>query len=88
MIFTVVWTAAAERELTAIWLAPANRAVVSAAANEIDRTLRVDPDQQGESRDFGQRILLETPLGVTFEVFSDDKLVHILDVWQFETHSR
>lgn len=88
MTFTVVWTEAAERELSAIWLSSTNRAFISAAANKIDETLRVDPDQQGESRNPGQRILLETPLGVTFEILTDDNLVRVLDVWQFATHIR
>ena len=88
MTFTVVWSAAAERELTELWLAAEDRSPVADAAYEIDQRLRVNPEQKGESRDFGQRIILLAPLGVTFEVLLDDRLVRVLDVWRFKTHRR
>jgi mRNA-degrading endonuclease RelE of RelBE toxin-antitoxin system len=85
MTFTVVWLKSAERELTEIWLAAEDRSMVTDAASEIDRRLRVQPEREGESRDSGQRILLIAPLGVTFEVLSADRLVRVLDVWSFRT---
>lgn len=85
MRFTVVWVAAAERELAEIWLSAGDRLNVTEATYEIDQRLRVKPDLEGESRDAGRRILLITPLGVTFEVLPNDQLVRILDVWRFQS---
>jgi len=86
MSYTVLWTAAAERELAALWLGAANRRDVTDASKEIDSRLRLTPAEEGESRDLGQRILLVPPLGVTFEVLDDDRIVRVLDVWRFEKH--
>ena len=85
MRFTVVWLESAEQELTEIWLAAEDRSLVTDAVYEIDQRLRDNPDQEGESRDFPQRMLLITPLGVTFEVLPEDGLVRVLDVWRFQT---
>lgn len=87
MSFTVLWAPAAEQELAALWLGAPDRRNVSDATNEIDSRLRLAPAEEGESRDFGQRILLVSPLGVTFEVFDDDRIVRVLDVWGFEKHA-
>ena len=83
MTYRVSWVPAAERELAELWLDAPHRPEVSDAANEIDARLRVTPADEGESRAHGRRILLVPPLGVTFEVFPDDRFVRVLDVWQF-----
>lgn len=83
MSYTVVWLASAELELAEVWLRAANRDRVTAAGNEIDIRLRTNPEIEGESRTRGRRILLVPPLGVTFEVHSDDRLVRVLEVWRF-----
>ncbi len=87
MIWTVVWLESAERELSTIWLDAEDRSLVAAAANAIDRALGRQPEQQGESREGGRRILLRPPLGVTFEVNPDDRLVRVLEVWRFRLPS-
>jgi len=86
MSYTVLWVPAAEQELAALWLGAPNRRDVSDSTNEIDTRLRLAPAEEGESRDFGQRILLVPPLGVTFEVFDGDRIVRVLDVWRFGTN--
>jgi hypothetical protein len=84
MSYTVVWVPAAEQELAQLWMDAAQRREVTQAAQEIDDRLRFAPADQGESRPHGRRILLVPPLGATFEILSDDRLVRVLDVWRFE----
>lgn len=85
MKYSVLWVREAERELASLWLNQSERAEVTRAANEIDRRLRNDPSDQGESRVHNLRILIEPPLGVTFEVRQQDRTVLVLDVWRFKT---
>ena len=82
MIHTVLWTATAERALTAIWVDAQDRSVVTLAANLIDHQLRTDPAEQGESRESGRRILIVPPLAVKFRVLSEDRIVRVLHVWR------
>ncbi len=82
MKYTVVWKPAAERTLTAIWLAGSDRAAIARAAREIDRLLQTSPNEIGESRDANRRIAFELPLGVTYSVNSQDRLVKVLEVWR------
>jgi hypothetical protein len=63
-----------------------DRQAVTDAANEIDRLLAIEPLDIGESREEGRRILLVPPLGVTFYVVSEDRIVRVLDVWSFDQH--
>jgi len=84
MSYTVVWVPAAEQELAELWLNAAQRREVTEAAREIDSRLRFSPAEQGESRPRGRRILLVLPLGVTFEILPEDRIVRVLDVWRFE----
>ncbi len=88
MIYTVLWTRNAEQKLAAIWLAASDRAAVTAAAHRIDQLLRNDPDQQGESRDQGRRVLVDPPLGVMFRVQPDDRQVYVLSVWRIDKRSK
>jgi len=81
MKWTVVWVSAAEQELAELWMRPGTARAVSAAAHAIDKTLSQNPEEAGESRGPGQRILLEPPLGVTFEVLANDRMARVLDVW-------
>ncbi len=80
MIFTVLWKPLAEEELASIWIDAQDRQTISAAANEIDKLLRVDPQSQGESRSGSQRVLIMEPLVVAFEVEEDDRRVSALSV--------
>jgi hypothetical protein len=84
MSYTVVWVPAAEQELAQLWMNTARRREVTEAAREIDSRLRAAPAEEGESRAHGCRILLVPPLGVTFEIFPEDRIVRVLDVWEFE----
>ena len=88
MKFTVIWVPEAEAALAAMWENRSTRAAVTAAANEIDRLLKTNPEEVGESRSSGQRIVLVSPLGATFEVREHDRLVVVTHVWQYATGQR
>jgi plasmid stabilization system protein ParE len=80
MIYTVIWKPLAEQKLASIWIDAQDRQAVSAAANEIDRLLRVDPQSIGESRSGSERVLIVEPLVVAFEVEEDDRRVSVLSL--------
>jgi len=84
MNFQVLWVSEAENELAAIWVAAPDRNAITSAAHVIDSVLRTNPEDAGESRDEERRILLESPLGVAFAVYPQDRTVHVLSVWRFE----
>jgi hypothetical protein len=48
------------------------------AMDRITSRLAVDPDEQGESRPEGTRVLVHPPLTVTFEVHTDDRSVVVV----------
>jgi mRNA-degrading endonuclease RelE of RelBE toxin-antitoxin system len=81
--YTVTWKPEAERRLAELWLNATDRTAITRAANEIDRRLQTNPDQEGESRSDGRRLLLVKPLAVIFEVVPDDRIVYVLTVWQY-----
>jgi hypothetical protein len=88
MRFTVIWIPEAEAQLADTWLNSTNRDAVRKAAFEIERLLRTNPTNVGESRSEGQRILQVSPLGVRFMVLEDDRTVQVLRVWRFEKRPR
>jgi hypothetical protein len=80
MRFTVVWKRDARDQLAQIWLASQNRTAITAAANEIDRWLRDDPELKGESRSGNERIVMVPPLAVVFAIHEADRIVRVLSV--------
>lgn len=83
MDFTVVWLPDAETELAECWLGTLDRAQVTLAASRIDTALRSDPEQVGESRSDGRRILIIPPLAVTYRVLPADRIVQVVNVRDF-----
>lgn len=81
MTFTVLWTEAAEAELTKIWLGSRSRGRLGEAAQRIDEILSKDPEKEGESRDGAIRVLLVDPLGVEFFVTPEKHLVTVTALW-------
>jgi hypothetical protein len=61
MKYTVVWVPGAEQELATLWLDADHRAAITRASYVIDERLRTDPQNQGESRPGGRRIMFEPP---------------------------
>jgi plasmid stabilization system protein ParE len=80
MRFTVTWHPSAEQELAEIWLRAADRQSVTQATNMIDQPLASDPLAHGEEF-YGDRILVASPLAVTYSVRQQDRTVQILQVW-------
>ena len=83
MSYQVIWTTKAERELTDMWLRGEDRRSVSAAARAVDRQLRLSPLDVGESRHADARVFLAHPLGVTYRVSQEQRLVLVINVWRF-----
>ena len=86
MKFTVLWKKPAEDALAGIWLAADDRELITRTAFEIDRRLEKEPQSAGESRPDGTRILIRAPLGVKFQVYAEDRIVRVADVWRFRVH--
>ena len=68
MMFRVEWLQSALDDLASVWVQAesALRRAITTAANSIDPQLRNDPEQQGESREDGERVLFIPPLGISF----------------------
>jgi hypothetical protein len=88
-MYTIVWVPSALDDLAEIWLRgdAAARGQITEAAHHIDRCLRSNPADSGESREGNRRILLVPPLGVTYVFDEGQRLARVLAVWQFTTHS-
>lgn len=84
MKFTVAWAPIAERKLAELWLAAPDREALANASDLIDQQLAEKPHLVGESRGAGQRLLIEPPLAVLYEVVMDDRYVVVRAVWQFK----
>jgi hypothetical protein len=82
-MYTVRWVQSALDALADVWTQATDRNAITTAVTRIDRALAVLPDDQGESRDEGRRILLEPPLGVIYTVDHDHRTVVVSDVWAF-----
>lgn len=81
MKFTVIWVSDAEQDLAALWLASTDRAALTAACHRIDQQLAVNPEQLGVVCFDTVRTLVEFPLTVDFEIIEEDRIVHVLSVW-------
>ncbi len=71
------WLADAEQELARIWLAASDRQRVTRASQNLDARLGNDPENDGESRPEGRRILFEPPLGAVYRVLPHRGLVRV-----------
>lgn len=83
MNYSVTWLTDAENGLAAIWMAAADRAAVTRAANEIDRRLALNGPDEGESRPNNMRITFTRPLAVLFRVDVLARTVAVGRVWEF-----
>ncbi len=84
MMFTVVWTPAAEQNLAALWLQASDRNMLAMASNTIDALLRQDPQTRGDPCFDTVRELIIPPLGVDFDVQEPDRMVYVLSAWLAE----
>jgi hypothetical protein len=83
MDWNVVWLPDAEEELARCWLSSPDRQRLTFAADQIDKQLQRDPEDIGESRAEGRRILIVPPLTVTYRVRLDERVVSVIHVREF-----
>lgn len=89
-MFRVEWLQSALNDLTSAWLKadPDGRREITLAANQIENALKNDPEEQGESRTKGRRILFVKPLAAVFRIYPAQKLVIISGIWRFGRRRR
>jgi SpoVK/Ycf46/Vps4 family AAA+-type ATPase len=81
MSYTVVWMSAAEEQLAEIWINAADKAALTLVVNQIDAIIDRDPYEFSESREADRRVMNLPPLGVSFRVSEDDRLVRVIGIW-------
>ncbi len=59
------------------------RAAITAATQAVDRIIQDDPENHGESRSDGYRVMFHQPLGVVFQVELRLSTVRVVHVWTF-----
>ena len=79
MIFTVLWRKQAMDELALVWMATADRPLLSDAVRRIDTALRLNPEIKGVYF-YGDRLLVVSPLAVVFVIRDQDRIVEVLQV--------
>ena len=84
MKWTVVYLNSAYNRLADIWIQAPDQVAVTRAANLIDAILRRDPYAYSESRDDNSRVMIETPLGVGYDVSDDDCMVTVWSFWRIK----
>jgi len=87
MNFTVVWrwratNILADAVVTALEAGHGSEGITAATAR-IDSLLRQNPATVGESRPGHERIVIDAPLTVYFEVHEDERVVIVLSVRYF-----
>ena len=89
-MYRVEWMQFALDELTQNWLKsdPPVRKAITVASESIEKQLRLNPQDAGESRSPDYRILIETPLGLFFRVEEDAKIVTIFHLWLIRTRKK
>ena len=78
--FTVTLHPDAEAGLATAWADAVDRGAVAAAADRLDRMLRVRPGTAGRELHEGLRTVKDGPLKFLFEVHPDDRWVHVTAV--------
>ena len=83
-MFDILWEDSATNELATIWMAASSeeRARITAATMEIDRSLLGNPADAGESRPDNVRIFYVLPLGILFDIDMTRRVVRVLQVWR------
>jgi hypothetical protein len=59
------------------------RAEINRAMLVIDKQLQRDPFAKSESRDEGEWVFFEAPLGVLFEIDEAKHIVWVLSAWRY-----
>jgi hypothetical protein len=80
--FRVLWNPFADEKLQELIAEADEPALISSAADGINRLLVDSAPSYGESREDGVRIAFNTPLGILFEVFEDEHTAVVERVWR------
>ena len=82
-MFQVAWLRTALDELADVSARAdsSGRKAITVAAHAIEQRLKVNPQNEGESREQERRILFQEPLAASFEVVSRQRVVRVLHVW-------
>lgn len=84
MMYRVIWRRTLIDQMTRFYTETFGRggdtAAITRAVARIDRLLESNPEQRGESRADYERVLIVSPLTVTFEVFTDEQTVVVLEL--------
>jgi hypothetical protein len=82
MNYNVVWKHSVIRRLAEIYVQLRQRgeptAPLTAAVARLDQLLQTDPHTCGKSRADTERILIVSPLAVSFEVYQDEHVVFVM----------
>ena len=81
MKYTVIWQPSAEMDLATAWTESNDRVAISQAAERIDNVLGKIPEEAGESRSDGQRLLIDSPLAVIYRPEPLDRCVFVSAIW-------
>lgn len=83
-MYSVLWTARAQAELAAAWLAAPSevRQQMTAVMAEFDRYLRANGPRLGESREDDVRVLMVPPIGIEYRWSEDDRTVTVFRAWR------
>jgi hypothetical protein len=83
-MWRVRWKKSTLEDLAKIWTAAdsTTRQSITDASHVIEQVLRGNPEEQGESRPGGRRIMFVGPLGVLFRVRTEKSIVQVLQVWR------
>ncbi len=89
-MYRIEWMQFALDELALNWLKsdPLTRKAITVASESIEKQLRLNPQDAGESRNADFRILIEMPLGLFFNVDEDAQLVTIFHLWLIRTRKK
>jgi hypothetical protein len=89
-MFRVDWLESALDELTTIWTEAdsSQRTAITTATHAIDRRLRANAPNEGESRPEARRIMFALPLVVTFQIESDEVTATVLHVRLFRRRGK
>lgn len=83
-MYRVRWEREALLELATQWVNgdAETRCGVTAAARAIDAALNSHPAAAGETREGDMRVGFEPPLGFSYSIDEDARVVSVLHVWQ------
>ncbi len=87
MRYRVRWERQALERLAHLWTEgdSALRRKITVATRQVDRRLRRNPRNEGESRSGVRRIMFVKPLAVIFRIEDDDNTVSVLELRVYRT---